>query len=64
MDDGEMATVMVEKAKSGMKHTNKFSMFTRKNVHMPYYVKTKVLDAALVSAILYGFGAWLTMDLK
>jgi len=46
-----------------MKHVNKFGMFVRKNTKMPYFLKAKVLDAALMSSMLYGCEAWVTNNL-
>ena len=45
-------------------HVLKFVSFLKKNNDIPFFVKRRVLDAALMSALLYGCESWLTADLK
>ena len=63
-DDGKMSSVIREHAKSAEKHVNKFLIFLKKNTSMPYNLKRKVFDAALMTAILYGAETWLTDHLS
>ena len=42
----------------------KFISFVNKNNDIPFIVKKKVFDAALMSAILYGCESWMNGDLK
>ena len=39
---------------------NKFIIFCKVNTEMPYYYKSLVMDAAVVSSIFYGCESWLT----
>lgn len=41
-------------------HVLKFVSFVKKNSLFPFWIKKKVLDAALLSAILYSSESWLT----
>ena len=61
-DDGRISTVINLHAKDCVKHVNKFGMFVRRNTGMPYSLKVKVLNAALMSSMLYGCEAWLTKN--
>ena len=38
--------------------------FIKKNNDVPFQVKKKVFDAALMSAVLYGCESWLNADMK
>ena len=42
----------------------KFDAFIRKNVDIPFSVKQKVFEAAVLSSILYGCESWLTKNLS
>ena len=44
---------------SKQKHVTKFAAFVAKNSDFPFWVKRKVLGAALMSTILYGCESWL-----
>ena len=44
-------------------HIRKFSTFLAKNSNAPFWVKSKVLESALCSAIFYGSESWITADL-
>ena len=51
-------------ADSKVCHILKFISFIKKNNDIPFYVKRKVFDAALMSSVLYGCESWLSGDLK
>ena len=43
---------------------NKFKIFCAKNETMPFQYKKKVLDACIISSLLYGCESWLTNNVK
>ena len=45
-------------------HLLKYISFVKKNNDIPFCIKRRVFDAALMSAILYGCESWLSGDLK
>lgn len=45
-------------------HVFKFSSFIMKNKEVPYIVKNKVRESALMSALFYGCESWLCNDLR
>ncbi len=45
-------------------HILKFISFVKKNNDVPFYVKRRAFDAALMSSVLYGSELWLGGDLK
>ena len=47
-----------EHLKSKMKHVAKFAAFVKNNADFPFWVKKKVMNAALFSAIMYGCESW------
>ena len=47
-----------------MCHTLKFIYFINKNNDIPFNVKFKVFEAALMSTLLYGCESWLSGDIK
>ena len=57
--DGKVNTAIKEHAKSVKKHLLKLTVFFKRNTDMPFIVKKKALDAAFISAILYGCETWL-----
>ena len=63
-DDGRLSSVVELHARDCVKQANKFAIFTRKNSSMPYHLKKQVLDAALISSMLYGCETWLCKDIK
>ena len=63
-DDGKLSSVIKLHAADGIKHVNKFAIFVWKNPSMPFHLKKKVLNAALMSSILYGCETWLCKDIK
>ena len=63
-DDGSASTAIKIHASSKMCHTLKFISFINRNNDVPFIVKKKVFEAALMSALLYGSESWLNGDLK
>lgn len=59
-----MSYVVKAHADAKMVHVNKFISFLKKNNDVPFTVKRRIFDAALMSAILYGCESWLNADLK
>ena len=45
-------------------HVLKFVSFVQKNNDVPFVVKRRVFDAALMSSLLYGCESWVGADLK
>lgn len=62
--DGSVSSVVRAHATAKIPHALKFVSFLKKNNDIPFFVKRRVLDAALISALLYGCESWLTADLK
>lgn len=62
--DGSTTTAIKVHAQVKMCHILKFVSFINKNNDVPFYVKRKVFDAALMSSILYGCESWLNGDLR
>lgn len=58
-DDGKMTSVINHHAADCAKHVYKFATFVNKNTNMPYHLKKRVMDAALMSAMLYSCETWL-----
>ena len=50
--------------KSRGKDLNKLRIFCKKNETMPYVFKKKVLDAAIISSLLYACETWLGAEFK
>ena len=63
-ENGKLNDVIKMHAKSKVKDLNKFKIFCKKNESMPYLFKKKVLEAAIVSSLLYGCESWLSSNLK
>ncbi len=42
----------------------KFVSFMRKDNDIPFIVQRRLFDAALISALLYGCGSWVSADVK
>ena len=63
-ENGKMNDVIKLHVKSRMKDLNKFKIFCKKNETMPFRFKKKVLEAALMSSLLYGCETWITDNLK
>ena len=63
-EDGKMNTVITTHLKTRMADLNKFRIFSKVNSTMPYQYKKKVLQAAIVSSLLYSCESWFTENLK
>ena len=63
-ENGKINDVIKLHVKSRMKDLNKFKIFCKKNETMPYCFKKKVLEAAIMSSLLYGCETWITNNLK
>ena len=62
--DGSTSSAIAAHARTKMCHVLKFISFLKKNRDIPFYVKRRVFDAALMSSILYGCESWLDADMK
>lgn len=62
--DGTASAAIKAHARAKMCHVLKFVSFLKKNRDVPFYVKRRIFDAALMSSILYGCESWLDGDLK
>ena len=63
-EDGLSESTVKQHLKSKQSHLLKFISFLTKNFDFPFWVKRKVLDAALLSTILYGCEVWLGNSVK
>ena len=63
-DDGSPSTAIKIHANTKMCHALKFISFINKNNDVPFMIKKKIFDAALMSAVLYGCESWLNGDLN
>ena len=61
-DDGKLATALQSHCDDKRKHVLKFMSFVQKNAEFPFCVKKKVLDAALLSSVLYSCESWIGSD--
>ena len=57
--DGSAYSAVMVHADTKMAYVNKFISFLKKNNDIPFRVKKRIFDAALMSAILYGSESWL-----
>ena len=62
--DGSASSAVKSHAKAKISHVLKYVSFVDKNNDIPFIVKRRVLDAALMSGLLYGCESWLCADLK
>ena len=62
--DGSLHQAVRTHASAKTAHVVKFVSFLKKNNDIPFIVKKRVFDAALMSAVLYGCESWLSADLK
>ena len=62
--DGSTSSAVRAHANSKMPHILKFVSFIRKNSDIPFNIKKRVFDAALMSTLLYGCESWVGADLK
>lgn len=63
-DDGSPSTAIKIHAANKMCHALKFISFVSRNNDVPFLVKKKVFDAALMSALIYGSESWLNGNIK
>ena len=62
--DGSVSSSIKLHAKSKLCHVLKFVSFVKKNNDVPFVVKRRVFDAALMSSLLYGCESWVGADIK
>lgn len=62
--DGSVSSAVKMHAKNKLRQVLKYVNFLKKNNDVPFVVKKRVLDAALMSSLLYGCESWLGADLK
>ena len=62
--DGCVSSAVKEHAMMKMCHVLKFVSFVNKNNDIPFVVKRRVFEAALMSSLLYGSESWLNANLK
>ena len=63
-EDANINSMIKLHVKSRMADLNKFKIFCCKNETMPYKFKTQVLDAMIISSLLYACESWLTDNVK
>ena len=62
--DGTLSCPIIAHAQAKMCQILKFVSFLNKNKDIPFYVKKKMFEAALMSTILYGCESLLEGDLR
>ena len=62
--DACVSSVVKGHVKRKMCHALKYVSFVNKNNDIPFVVKRRVFEAALMSSLLYGCESWLNADLK
>ena len=62
--DGSTSSAVKAHANAKMPHVLKFVSFISKNNDVPFFVKRRVFDAALMSSLIYGCESWIGADLK
>ena len=62
--DGKTSSSINLHCKDKYKHVLKFFSFIAKNFNFPFWVKRKVFEAALLSAVLYSCESWLENGLR
>ena len=63
-ENGKLKDVIQLHVKSRLKDLNKFKIFCKVNVTMPYQYKKKVLQAAIISSLVYSCESWFTDSMK
>merc|ERR1712121_627705 len=58
-DDGKPESALKFHEPAHLSSVNKFAKFCHTNTEMPYYYKSLVMDAAVVSSVFYGCEIWL-----
>jgi hypothetical protein len=61
---GDMKSVLVEESLKCRTDVNKFAVFIAKNASMPYVLKKKVAEAAVLTSMMYSSESWLSKDLS
>ena len=62
--DHSTSSAVKIQANMKMPHVLKFVSFVKKNNDIPYIVKRRVFEAALMSTLLYGCESWIGADIK
>ncbi len=62
--DGSASFALKLHAKNKLCHVLKFVSFVKKNNDVPFIVKRRAFEAALMSSLLYGCESWVGADLK
>ncbi len=62
--DGSVSKDVKEHADTVVKHIIKFTSFLNKNNDIPFIVKRRIFEAAVMSVVLYGCESWLNADLR
>ena len=62
--DGSVSSAVKAHANIKMSHVLKFVSFINRNNDVPFVVKKRVFEAALMSSLVYGCESWLGADLK
>ena len=62
--DGSISSAVKLHAKNKLCQVLKFVSFVKKNNDIPFIVKRRVFEAALMSSLLYGCESWVGADLK
>ena len=62
--DGSLSSAIAAHAKSKTCQILKFVSFLKKNTDVPFYVRKRIFDAALMSSVLYGCESWFNGDLR
>lgn len=62
--DGSVSSAVKVHAKNKLCHVLKFISFLKKNNDIPFIVKRRVFDAALLSSLVYGCESWIDADVK
>ena len=62
--DGSVSSAVIAHASAKMSHALKFVSFINKNNNVPFVVKKRVFDAALMSTLLYECVSWVGADVK
>ena len=63
-EDGRVSTILKMHLKTRVADLNKFKIFCKVNTTMPYMYKKKVLQAAIISSLLYSCESWLDAKMK
>ena len=61
-DDGKPESALKLHEPTQLSSATKFAIFCFKNTVMPYYCKSLVMEAAVVSSVFYGCETWLTSN--